>query len=159
MVLQVARERGLRLGTAESCTGGLLGGRLTDIPGSSAVYRGGVVCYADELKTALLGVAPATIETHGAVSEPVALAMAEGAVARLGVDLAVSVTGIAGPDGGSEEKPVGTVWIGIAGGDGAEARRSVFGGGRHEVRARAAQAALYFVLRRLRTVAGEPLPL
>jgi len=159
VVLQVARERGLSLGTAESCTGGLLSGRLTDIPGSSAVYRGGVVCYADELKTSLLGVAPATIETHGAVSEPVALAMADGAVARLGVDLAVSVTGIAGPDGGSEEKPVGTVWIGIAGGDGAEARRSVFGGGRHEVRARAAQAALYFMLRRLRTVAGDPLPL
>jgi nicotinamide-nucleotide amidase len=159
VVLQAARERGLSLGTAESCTGGLLGGRLTDIPGSSAVYRGGVICYADELKTALVGVPQATIEAHGAVSEPVVQAMAEGAVARLGVDLAVAITGIAGPDGGSEEKPVGTVWIGIAGGDGAETRRSVFGGARHEVRARAAQAALYLLLRRLRTLAGEPLPL
>jgi nicotinamide-nucleotide amidase len=159
VVLQAAREQGLSLGTAESCTGGILGGRLTDIPGSSDVYRGGVVCYVNELKTRLLGVPPATIEAHGAVSEPVALAMAEGAVARLGVELAVSVTGIAGPDGGSEEKPVGTVWIGIAGAEGSAARRSVFGGGRHEVRARAAQAALYFMLRRLRAVAGEPLPL
>jgi nicotinamide-nucleotide amidase len=157
VVLDAARGRGLRLGTAESCTGGLLGGRLTDIPGSSAVYVGGVVCYANELKTSLLGVPPAMIEAHGAVSEPVAIAMAEGAVARLGVDLAVSVTGIAGPDGGTEEKPVGTVWFGIAGPDGAEARRSVFGGGRHEVRARAAQAALYLMLRRLRREGGESL--
>lgn len=159
VVLETARGRGLTLGTAESCTGGLVGGRLTDIPGSSAVYRGGVVCYADELKTALLGVPADLIAAHGAVSEPVAVAMARGAVARLGVDLAVAVTGIAGPDGGSEEKPVGTVWVGIADGDGAEARRSVFGGGRHEVRARAAQAALYLALRRMRAAAGIPLPL
>jgi PncC family amidohydrolase len=123
------------------------------------VYRGGVVCYANELKTSLLGVPPATLDTYGAVSEPVALAMAEGAVARLGVDVAVSVTGIAGPGGGSADKPVGTVWIGIAGADGPSARRTVLGGGRHEVRARAAQAALYLVLRRLRATAGEPLPL
>jgi nicotinamide-nucleotide amidase len=159
VVLQAARDRGLTIGTAESCTGGLLGGRLTDIPGSSSVYRGGVVCYANELKTSLLGVPPATLDTYGAVSEPVALAMAEGAVARLGVDVAVSVTGIAGPGGGSADKPVGTVWIGIAGAHGPSARRTVLGGGRHEVRARAAQAALYLVLRRLRATAGEPLPL
>jgi len=156
VVLDAARGPGLRLGTAESCTGGLVGGRLTDIPGSSTVYTGGVVCYANELKTSLLGVPAATIETHGAVSEPVAIAMAEGTVARLGVDLAVSVTGIAGPDGGSEDKPVGTVWFGLAGRGGTEARRTVFGGGRHEVRARAAQAALYLVLNRLRREAGEP---
>jgi nicotinamide-nucleotide amidase len=159
VVLAAAREQGLTLGTAESCTGGLVGGRLTDTPGSSAVYRGGVVCYANELKIELLGVAPAMIASHGAVSEPVALAMAEGALTRLGVDLAVSVTGIAGPDGGSEEKPVGTVWLGLADRHGSHARRSVFGGGRPEVRARAAQAALYFILRHLRAPAGEPLPL
>ncbi|HYC31678.1 MAG TPA: competence/damage-inducible protein A [Gemmatimonadales bacterium] len=156
VVLDAARARGMHLGTAESCTGGLLGGRLTDIPGSSAVYAGGVVCYSNELKVSLLGVPPDLIEAHGAVSEPVALAMAEGAVARLGVDLAVSVTGIAGPEGGSEEKPVGTVWLGLAGSGVSESRRSVFGGGRHEVRARAAQAALYLVLRRLRKVAEPP---
>ncbi len=156
VVLQAAGERGVRLGTAESCTGGLLGGRLTDIPGSSTGYAGGVVCYANELKISLLGVPPDLIEAHGAVSEPVARAMAEGAVERLGVDVAVSVTGIAGPDGGSEDKPVGTVWIGLAGAGAAETRRIVFGGGRHEVRARAAQAALYLTLGRLR--AGADLP-
>ena len=150
VVLGAARERGLRLGTAESCTGGLVGGRLTEIPGSSTVYDGGVVTYANDLKTDLLGVSPALMVDHGAVSEPVALAMAAGAVQRLGVDLAVSVTGIAGPEGGSEGKPVGTVWFGVASREAAEARRSVFGGDRHEVRARAAQAALYFLLRRLR---------
>jgi PncC family amidohydrolase len=157
VVLEAARARGLRLGTAESCTGGLVGGRLTDVPGSSTVYAGGMVCYANELKTDLLGVPAELIAAHGAVSEAVALAMAEGAVARLGLDLAVSVTGIAGPDGGSAEKPVGTVWFGLAGPSGSEARRSVFGGGRHEVRARAAQAALYLLLRRIRREAGEPL--
>jgi nicotinamide-nucleotide amidase len=156
VVLQAARERGVRLGTAESCTGGLLGGRLTDIPGSSTGYAGGVVCYANELKISLLGVPPHLIETHGAVSEPVARAMAEGAIERLGVDVAVSVTGIAGPEGGSEDKPVGTVWIGLAGAGAAEARRTVFGGGRHEVRARAAQAALYLTLGRLRAGVGLP---
>ena len=150
LVLQAARERGYRLATAESCTGGLLGGRLTDIPGSSSVYLGGVICYANELKTTLLGVPTETIAAHGAVSEPVALAMAEGALPRLGAGLAVSVTGIAGPEGGTEEKPVGTVWIGIADRMGSEARRSVFGGARHEIRARAAQAALFLMLRRLR---------
>jgi PncC family amidohydrolase len=90
------------------------------------------------------------------VSEPVVRAMAEGAVARLGVNLALAVTGIAGPDGGSEEKPVGTVWIGIASADGVEARRSMFGGGRHEIRARAAQAALYLAFRHLRSAAADP---
>jgi nicotinamide-nucleotide amidase len=154
VVLDAARVRGLHLATAESCTGGLVGGRLTDVPGSSAVYTGGVVCYSNELKTRLLDVPPALIEAHGAVSEPVAVAMAKGAVARLGVDLAVSVTGIAGPDGGTEEKPVGTVWFGVAGTGGTQARRSVFGGGRHEVRARAAQTALYLLLRRLRREHG-----
>ena len=150
VVIEAARARSLHLGTAESCTGGLVGGRLTDIPGSSSVYLGGVVCYSNELKSSLLDVPPSLIAAHGAVSEPVALAMAEGAVRRLEVDLAVSVTGIAGPDGGSDEKPVGTVWLGLAGPGGTEARRSMFGGGRHEIRARAAQAALHLLLRRLR---------
>jgi nicotinamide-nucleotide amidase len=150
-VLEAARARGARIATAESCTGGLVGGRLTEIPGSSDVYVGGAVCYADELKTALLGVEPALIKAHGAVSEAVAIALARGAVERLGADAAVSVTGIAGPGGGTEEKPVGTVWIGVAYGGRVEAHRMRFPGSRHDVRARAAQAALFLLNRRLRT--------
>jgi nicotinamide-nucleotide amidase len=150
VVLEAARARGVTLATAESCTGGLVGGRLTAIPGSSDVYLGGVVCYADELKTALLGVEPSLLQTHGAVSEPVALAMARGAIERLGAGAAVSVTGIAGPGGGSEEKPVGTIWLGLAAGGRAEARHVRLVGDRQEIRARAAQAALHLLLRALR---------
>jgi nicotinamide-nucleotide amidase len=150
VVLALARDRGLRLATAESCTGGLVGGRLTEIPGSSDVYVGGVVAYSNEIKISSLGVAAELIETHGAVSEPVVRAMAEGARDRLRTDIAVAVTGIAGPGGGSEEKPVGTVWFGIADQQGTEARRTVLGGSRSEIRARAAQTALYLIFRRLR---------
>ena len=150
VVLEAARAQALTLATAESCTGGLVGGRLTAIPGSSEVYLGGVVCYANELKTALLGVEPGLLAAHGAVSEPVALAMARGALERLGAGAAVSVTGIAGPGGGSESRPVGTVWVGVAGGGGVEARHAVLSGDRQEIRARAAQMALYLLLRRLR---------
>ncbi len=149
VVLRLARQRGWSLGTAESCTGGLLGGRLTEVSGSSEVYQGGVVAYSNELKTALLGVSPDLIEAHGAVSEAVVRAMADGAVARLGVDAAVAVTGIAGPGGGTEAKPVGTVWLGLASPEGVEARRIVVGGTRHEIRERATQAALFLLHRRL----------
>jgi len=149
IVLERARTRGLRIGTAESCTGGLVGGRLTEIPGSSDVFAGGVVCYANELKTTLLGVDPALIEVEGAVSESVAGAMALGALRALGVDLAVAVTGIAGPGGGSDAKPVGTVWLAVAEGDAVEARRIQIPGDRHNVRVRAAQAALALLDRRL----------
>jgi nicotinamide-nucleotide amidase len=150
LVLERARARGKTLGTAESCTGGLVGGRLTEIPGSSDVFMGGVVCYSNELKIALLGVDPGLIEADGAVSESVARAMALGALRALRVDLAVSVTGIAGPGGGSEAKPVGTVWIGLAEGEAVEARRLQIPGDRHNVRVRAAQAALAMLDRRLR---------
>ncbi len=146
VVLDAARARGLMIATAESCTGGLVGGRLTAIPGSSEVYLGGAVCYADALKTALLGVEPSLLQAHGAVSEPVALAMALGAAERLGAGAAVSVTGIAGPGGGTAEKPVGTVWIGAAAGGRAEARHAILSGDRQEIRARAAQLALYRLL-------------
>jgi nicotinamide-nucleotide amidase len=149
IVLERARAHRLRLGTAESCTGGLVGGRLTAIPGSSDVFMGGVICYSNELKTSLLGVDPGMIAADGAVSESVASAMALGAIRRLGVDLAVAVTGIAGPGGGSEAKPVGTVWLAIADGDVVEARRVRIPGDRHNVRVRAAQGALALLDRRL----------
>ncbi len=149
VVLERARQAGLSLGAAESCTGGLIGGRLTDVPGSSDVFIGAVVCYADRLKTELLDVPADVIEAHGAVSEPVARAMAEGARRRLGVDLAVSVTGIAGPAGGTPDKPVGTVWLAVASALRTDARCSVFFGSRREVRERAAQTALYLLDRRI----------
>ncbi len=149
VVLERARAAGRSLVTAESCTGGLVGTRLTEVPGSSDVYQGSVVCYADRLKTELLGVAPSLIAEHGAVSEAVARAMAEAAVHRLGAGLAVAVTGIAGPGGGSAEKPVGTVWIAVADAGGSSARHTVFAGSRREIRGRAAQTALYLLNRRL----------
>ena len=148
-VLARARAAGLRVATAESCTGGLVGGRLTEIPGSSDVYVGGVVCYSNDIKVALLGVPEATIAEHGAVSEPVACAMALGALRVLDAELAVAVTGIAGPSGGTEAKPVGTVWFAVARDGRAIAHRSVFGGDRHEIRARAAQGALQLLYRNL----------
>jgi nicotinamide-nucleotide amidase len=114
LVLQRLRERRRTLACAESCTGGLLLARLTDVPGSSDVLLGGVVAYANAAKTALLGVPEDLLAAHGAVSEPVAAAMAQGVRARLGADLGVATTGIAGPSGGSEAKPVGTVCFGIA---------------------------------------------
>jgi nicotinamide-nucleotide amidase len=150
VVLDRARANRLRIGTAESCTGGLVGGRLTAIAGSSDVFTGGVICYSNELKSSLLGVSPALISTDGAVSESVACAMALGAVRALGVDLSVAVTGIAGPGGGSEAKPVGTVWLAVADGEVVEARRIQIPGDRHNVRVRAAQAALALLDRRLR---------
>jgi nicotinamide-nucleotide amidase len=155
LTLEAARVRGARLGTAESCTGGLVGARLTEIPGSSDVFAGGVVCYSNDLKTALLGVSADLIGTHGAVSEPVAAAMALGAVERLRVDAAVAVTGIAGPGGGTDVKPVGTVWLGLAEGREVETRHVRFVGSRHDIRARAAQAALFLLYRRLRGTRTE----
>jgi nicotinamide-nucleotide amidase len=149
VVLRRAAAAGVSLATAESCTGGLIGVRLTEIPGSSEVYLGGVVCYSNRLKIELLDVAPAVIEEHGAVSEGVVRAMAEGARRRLGADLAAAVTGIAGPGGGTPEKPVGTVWLAVADAAGTVARSSMFAGSRREIRGRAAQAALWMLRGRL----------
>jgi nicotinamide-nucleotide amidase len=149
LVLDAARARRLHLAVAESCTGGLLGGRLTDVPGSSEVFLGGVIAYDDRIKSELLMVPPALIAEHGAVSEPVARAMAVGAAQRFGVEAAVSITGIAGPGGGSPAKPVGTVWIGSVLSGVAEARRILFAGSRPEIRARAVQAALFLLYRRI----------
>jgi len=149
LVLQEARSRGARLAVAESCTGGLLGARLTDIPGSSDVFVGGVIAYDNAVKVEVLGVRDTLLAEHGAVSEPVARAMAEGAVRRFGVSGAVAVTGVAGSGGGTPEKPVGTVWIACALDGTVETRRSLFPGTRHEIRARAAQAGLLLLYRRL----------
>jgi nicotinamide-nucleotide amidase len=118
LVLSLATASGLRLATAESCTGGLVAARLTDVPGSSRSFVGGVVAYADEVKQAELDVPGELLAEHGAVSAEVAAAMAEGARRRLDADVAVAVTGIAGPDGGTPEKPVGLVYLHAAGPDG-----------------------------------------
>ncbi len=115
LVLELLRERGLTLATAESCTGGLVAARLTAIPGSSDVFLGSVVAYANSVKTSQLGVPEELLATFGAVSAETAAAMAEGARTRLGADVAVSVTGVAGPGGGTAEKPVGLVFLHAAG--------------------------------------------
>ncbi|MCF7730577.1 MAG: competence/damage-inducible protein A [Akkermansiaceae bacterium] len=113
-VVRLLTIRGMTLATAESCTGGLIANRLTDVPGASAVFTHGFITYANEAKIGLLGVPPEMLIEHGAVSEPIARAMAEGALAAAGTDLAVAVTGIAGPTGGTPEKPVGTAWLALA---------------------------------------------
>jgi nicotinamide-nucleotide amidase len=143
------RGRGQTLSVAESCTGGLLGGRVTAVPGSSDYFRGGYVTYTDEMKTALLGVAAELIAAHTAVSEPVARAMADGARRGTGADYALAVTGYAGPDGGTTENPVGTVFVGLATPDGAEVRRLRLPGDRERIRGFAVQNALDMLRRAL----------
>jgi len=113
-LVAAAREKNMTVATAESCTGGLIGAAITATAGSSSVFHGGIIAYHNDIKISQLAVDPKALETHGAVSETVAAQMAKGCCERLGVDIAVSVTGIAGPGGGSAEKPVGTVWIGLA---------------------------------------------
>ncbi len=135
-VIALATEKGKRLATAESCTGGLIGAAITSIPGSSTPFKGGIIAYDNDIKTKLLAVPPSTLGKYGAVSEKVAQRMAAGAVERLDVDIAVSVTGVAGPGGGSDHKPVGTVWIGLAvKGESPQATLHQFGDiGRNKVR-------------------------
>ena len=147
-------RRGLTLATAESCTGGLVAARLTSVPGSSDVVLGGVVAYADEVKRAELGVAAELIAEHGAVSPEVAEAMAHGARERLGADVAVAVTGIAGPGGGSAEKPVGLVYLHAEGPQGGLGREFSFPGDRASIRARSVVGALHLV-RRLLTQSSD----
>lgn len=152
LILDGLRVKGWTIATAESCTGGLLAGRLTDLPGSSDVVAGGIVSYANAVKTGALGVDRALIEAHGAVSAEVAAAMAAGVRERLGTDVAISTTGVAGPGGGSEAKPVGTVFVGIAAQDGGLVRGLRLPGDRAAVRDRTTTAALH-LLRRV--LAGE----
>jgi nicotinamide-nucleotide amidase len=143
------RGRQATLCVAESCTGGLLAGRITDVPGSSDYFRGGFVTYTNDVKSELLGVPPEILRDHGAVSEETAKAMASGARVKLGTTYAVSITGIAGPDGGSEETPVGTVIIGFADETRSEAKRLHLPGDRERVRTFAAQMALDLIRRKL----------
>lgn len=141
-VIFALRERGLTLATAESCTGGGVGARLTSVSGSSAVYRGGVISYCNEIKHKLLGVEQSALDEFGAVSDVVARQMAQGAKNALQTDIAVSVTGLAGPNSDESGKPVGLVYIGLATADGARAWEYRFSGEREAVRRQAAEAAL-----------------
>ncbi len=146
-VVARAQARGLMLATAESCTGGLVAALITSVAGSSAVLEQGAVTYSNAAKTRMLDVPAALIEAHGAVSQPVAEAMAAGARTRAGVDLAVSITGIAGPGGGSDEKPVGLVHFGLATADGVQHLERRFGeGDRHAIRMAATEQALQLLL-------------
>jgi nicotinamide-nucleotide amidase len=141
--------RGMTVATAESCTGGLVAKRITDRAGSSDVFVGGVVAYSNAVKVAELGVSPEDLAKHGAVSEPVARQMARGVKERFGASAGIGITGVAGPGGGSPEKPVGTVWLAIAVGDFVDARLVSLPGDRTAVRERAAQAALGWLYRRI----------
>jgi nicotinamide-nucleotide amidase len=149
LVLAMCREHGMSIATAESCTGGLLGARITQIPGSSDVYRGGIIAYANEIKSAQLGVSEATIAEYGAVSEEVSCEMADGARRTLGTSIGIGITGIAGPGGGSAEKPVGTVWLAVSGIGETRSLGRVYVGDREEIRLRATQASLDLLRRSL----------
>lgn len=141
--------RGLTLATAESCTGGLIAYALTEIAGSSDYFVGGLVSYSDALKENELGVDADTLARHGAVSAQTCVAMAEGARKRYGADVAIAVTGIAGPAGGTDSKPVGLTYVGVADSEGHDVRRYVWQGDRHGNKLRSAEAALALVLEHL----------
>src|SRR5688572_22987288 len=155
---ELLQARGLKLALAESCTGGLIGNRITDVPGSSEYFLGSVVAYAYEAKVALLAVSWDTLNTKGAVSQETVLEMARGARRVLGTDIAVSVTGIAGPGGGTLEKPVGTTWIGLVTKEGEWTRMFQFSGDREQNKDSSANAALQMLLDYLQDkLAGSPL--
>ena len=156
IVLDLCRDRGLTLATAESCTGGLIGARLTEIAGASDVFVGGVIAYSNEVKERRLGVPAELLREHGAVSAEVGAAMASGARRELGADLAVADTGIAGPGGGTPEKPVGLVFLAVDGPDGAHTTRVQLPGDRETVRARATALALHMLRRELSRTTTEP---
>ena len=139
-------SRGLTVATAESCTGGLVAHLITEVPGSSAYLAGGVVAYSDAVKRAMLGVPVSVLEAHGAVSAQVAVAMAEGVRERLGTDLGVGVTGVAGPDGGTDAKPVGLVYVAVAGGPEPVVRRCLWPHDREGNRRASAEIALEMLI-------------
>ena len=144
-----ARAGGLSIALAESCTGGLVGHLITEVAGSSDYLRGGVVAYADDAKAELLGVATSALAEHGAVSAQVAVAMATGARERFGADVAAAVTGIAGPSGGSAQKPVGLTYVAVADAQGTDVRRHAWTGDRHQNKLASARATLELLLERL----------
>jgi PncC family amidohydrolase len=149
------RSFGRSLATAESCTGGLIAHRITNVAGSSAYFLGGVISYSNESKSKLLGVQSDALVAHGAVSEPVARQMAEGARARFGVDYAIACTGIAGPSGGTLDKPVGLVFIGVAGPKGTRVDRCQFSGDRSRIKEQTADRAFSLVLEALKLEATK----
>ena len=142
-------DKGLTLVVAESCTGGLIGHRITEVPGSSRYFRGSITAYAYDVKETLLSVSRETLDRHGAVSAPTAREMAEGVRQAVGADIGMSATGIAGPSGGTPEKPVGLVYLGLAAGDGVWVESEVFEGDRWENKAASAEAALDLLRRYL----------
>jgi nicotinamide-nucleotide amidase len=146
LVGNILHQRGLKLAAAESCTGGLIGSRITDVAGSSEYFLGSVVAYAYDVKVKLLGVSWDTLNTYGAVSRETVLEMARGARHRIGGDIAISVSGIAGPGGGTPEKPVGTTWIGLVAKEGEWAKEFHFSGDREQNKTSAADAALQMLL-------------
>lgn len=148
-LVQVLSREKLWLAAAESCTGGLIAHRLTNVPGSSECFLGGVVAYSNALKEALLGVSKQTLDAVGAVSEKVAREMAEGARDRFGADITVAVTGIAGPGGGTPDKPVGLVYLAVAWQGGCDVARMEFSGTREEIKGQTADAALTMVWERI----------
>ncbi len=150
MVGKLLRKCGRRLAVAESCTGGLVSHRITNVPGSSDYFLGGITAYANEAKMRLLGVSRETLEAHGAVSRETALEMAQGVRLALGADIGLSITGIAGPGGGTPQKPVGLVWIALSTNRVSDARRFLWSGTRLQVKEQSAQAALEWLLEFLR---------
>jgi nicotinamide-nucleotide amidase len=150
--------RGLRVTTVESCTGGLVSHLITEVPGSSAYFVGGFVTYSDTLKREMVGVPDDVLAAHGAVSAQVAMAMATGGRELTGADLAVSVTGIAGPDGGSPSKPVGLTYVAVADGSGVAVRRYAWGGDRAENKRLSAAAALELLIERVEADGTVPDP-
>jgi nicotinamide-nucleotide amidase len=156
IVVDLCRTRGLTLAAAESCTGGMVAARLTSVPGSSDVFLGSVVAYANAVKESGLGVPGQLLEMYGAVSAEVAAAMAEGARARLGADVGVAVTGVAGPGGGSADKPVGLVFAHATGPAGDRSVRTELPGDREMIRGRATAASLHLVRRLLESRHTEP---
>lgn len=140
-------ENGLWLAVAESCTGGMLGHLITNVPGSSSYFKGGVIAYANEIKLGILGVHSETLDSYGAVSEQTVLEMARGVRSLFNADIGISVSGIAGPDGGTEEKPVGTVWIGLSTPKLDQAEVYMFSGDRREIKEQATQFAMQMAIR------------
>jgi PncC family amidohydrolase len=151
---ELLRRKGLRVALAESCTGGLIGHWLTNVPGSSTYYMGSITAYAYEAKVRLLGVRWATLEKYGAVSQETVLEMARGARRALAADIGVSISGIAGPGGGTADKPVGTTWIGLSGAIGEEAWHYVWPGSRVQVKEQSARQALRLLIEYLEAMEG-----